>query len=75
MIVMVSLLKKEGVGRESISITIVKNKALLEPCREKTCFSHVRTTKVHPRSLISTFVFRYLDSTIPILAKSKIPRL
>ena len=28
-----------------------------------------------PRSLISTLVFRYLDSTIPILAKSKISRL
>ena len=29
----------------------------------------------HPRSLISTFVVRYLDSIIPILAKSKISRL
>ena len=28
----------------------------------------------HPRSLISTFVVRYLDSTAPILAKSKISR-
>ena len=29
----------------------------------------------HPRSLISTFVVRYLDSKIPVLAKSKISRL
>ena len=29
----------------------------------------------HPRSLSSAFVFRYLDSIIPILAKSKISRL
>ena len=29
----------------------------------------------HPRSLISTFVVRYLDSIIPILAKSKVSRL
>ena len=29
----------------------------------------------HPRSLISTFVVRYLDSIIHILAKSKISRL
>ena len=29
----------------------------------------------HPRSLISTFVVHYLDSTITILAKSKISRL
>ena len=30
---------------------------------------------VHPRSLISTFVVRCLDSIIPILAKSEIARL
>ena len=29
----------------------------------------------HPRSLISTFVVRCLDSIIPILAKSKMSRL
>ena len=29
----------------------------------------------HPRSLISTFVVHCLDRIIPILAKSKIPRL
>ena len=38
-----------------------------EPRHEKTCFSH-------SRSLISTFVVRYLDSIMPILAKSKITR-
>ena len=31
----------------------------------------MRTTKAHPRSLISTFVVRYFDSIIPILANSK----
>ena len=30
---------------------------------------------VHPRSLISTFVVRFLDSTIPVLAKPKMSRL
>ena len=34
----------------------------------------MRTTKVHPRSLISTFVVRYLDSMICILAVSKVSR-
>ena len=29
----------------------------------------------HPRSLISAFIVRWLDSTIPILAKSEISRL
>ena len=29
----------------------------------------------HPRSLISTFVVRFLDNLIPILAKAKISRL
>ena len=37
---------------------------------EKNCFSHM-----HLRSLISTFVVCYLDSIIPIVAKSKISRL
>ena len=42
-----------------------------EPQHEKTCFCHMRTTK----ALISTFVVRCLDSTIPILAIPKISRL
>ena len=51
-----------------------------EPRHEKTCFSHYANNKdadqpAHPRSLISTFVVRCLDSTIPILAKSEISRL
>ena len=45
------------------------------PHHQKTCFSHMRTTKVHSHSLISTFVVRYLASIISILAKSKISRL
>ena len=28
--------------------------------------------RIHPRSLISPFIVRYLDSVIPILAKAKI---
>ena len=48
-----------------------------EPRHEKTCFSQMRTIKVpvHPCSLISTFVVRYSNRIIPILAKSKISRL
>ena len=38
-----------------------------EPRHEKICISHM-----HPRSLIITFVVRYLDSIIHILAKSRI---
>ena len=45
-----------------------------------THMSHVMWKPVlaiceHSRSLISTFVVRYLDNIIPILAKSKISRL
>ena len=46
----------------------------IEVGQEKTC--HMRTTKAQIRlcihSLISTFVLRFLDSTLPLLAKSKI---
>ena len=45
---------------------------LFEPHHEKNCFSHVNNKgadqPAHPCSLISTFVVRYLDSIIPILA-------
>ena len=44
---------------------------LYEPRHEKTCLCHMRTTKVQ----IITFVVRYLDSIIPLLAKSNISRL
>ena len=46
-----------------------------EPCHEKTCLCHMRTTKAQISlciRLISAFVVR---SLIPILAKSKISRL
>ena len=51
-----------------------------EPRHEKTWFNHNANNKgadqpAHPRSLISTFVVHYLDSIIPILAKSKFSRL
>ena len=56
------------------------NFKIMEPRHEKTCFMPYTNNKgaaqpAHPRSLISTFVVRCLDSIIPILAKSKIPRL
>ena len=39
---------------------------------EKSCFCHMHSTKIQVslRSLISAFVVLFLDSTIPILAKS-----
>ena len=55
---------------------------LNEPCHEKTYFCNTRNANnkgadqpAHPRSLISTFVVRCLDSIIHVLAKSKISRL
>ena len=51
---------------------LIKLAQLYEPCHEKTCVCHMRTTK-HPRSLISTFVvcclcsIIYLVSTLAIL--------
>ena len=58
----------------------IGNQITYEPRHEKTCFSHMRTTKVHislhiPRSLISNFVVRILDSIISIFAKSQVSRL
>ena len=50
-----------------------------ETCHEKTCLCHMQPTKMqislHIHSLISTFVIRCLDSIIPIVATSEIPRL
>ena len=51
-----------------------------EPRHEKTCSSHMRTTKgedqpAHPHSLISAFVVRCLDIITSFLAKSKISTL
>ena len=51
-----------------------------EPCHEKTCFSHMWTTKVQIslriRAVwsISTFVVCCLDSIVPIVSISKISR-
>ena len=44
-----------------------------EPRHEKTCFCHMRITKAHISSLITTFVIRCLDSIIVYI--SKISRL
>ena len=46
-----------------------------EPRHEKTCLSHMRTTKVQISLRIRTFFFRYLHSIVPILAKSKMSKL
>ena len=46
-----------------------------EPCHEKTCFSHMRATKVDLRSLISTFVVCCLDSIISLVFISEISSL
>ena len=48
-----------------------------EPCREKPCLRGLQTTKgadqpVHPRRLISAFVFRLLESIISRLTTNEI---
>ena len=48
------------------------------PQREKTCLRWFANNKgadqpAHPRSLISAFVIRYLESTVVKLASCKIP--
>ena len=53
---------------------------IIQPGHEKTCLIPYANNKgadqpAHPRSLISAFVVRCLDSVVPILAKSKISRL
>ena len=50
---------------------------IIEPRRKKTCFCHIRTTKVQisPARMISTFVVHFLDSIIPLLAISEISSL
>ena len=52
-----------------------QNKVIIEPRHEETCFSHMQTTKSHPRSLISIFVVHCLDSMILLVSISKIPSL
>ena len=52
----------------------------MEPRREKTGFLHMRKTETQisfavTAKLISAFVFRYMDSTIPFLPKYKISSL
>ena len=42
-----------------------------EPQSEKTCLWCLRTTKVHPRSLVSTLVIRLLVSIVSKLATSQ----
>ena len=56
------------------------NSNACEPDHEKTCLMPCANNKgadqsAHPRSLISAFVVRCLDSLIPILAISKVSRL
>ena len=54
--------------------------SIIEPGHEKMCLMPYANNKgadqpAHPRSLISTFVVRCLDSITPLLALSKISRL
>ena len=51
-----------------------------EPGREKMCLIAYANNKgadqpAHPRILINTFIVRYLDSIVCVLAKSKTSRL
>ena len=52
---------------------------IFEPRHEKTCLCHMRIKRVdqpaHPRSLISVFVVRCLDSIISLVSISKISSL
>ena len=52
-----------------------KGKSNSGPHHEKTCLCNMRTTKAHPRSLISAFVVRCLDSIIPLVSISTISSL
>ena len=55
-----------------VTVEEKKNLKTYEPRHDKTCFCHMRTTKAQiSLRLISAFVFRCLDSIIPLLAKSK----
>ena len=53
---------------------------LFEPGHEKTCLMSYANNKgadqpAHPRSLISAFVVRCLDSVMSLVSVTKIPRL
>ena len=50
------------------------SQSLYEPCHDKTCFCHVRTTKAQISLRICAFVVRCLASIIPVLAISKVSR-
>ena len=59
---------------------VLRSHIFYEPCLEKICFTPYANNKradqpEHPRSLISAFVVRWLDSIMSILAKSIISRL
>ena len=59
---------------------LIELSAVIEPHHEKTCIMlHANNNDAdqpaHPSSLISAFIVRCLDSTIPTLAKYKISRL
>ena len=77
----------EGQGKSSIAPTFSKRgynkstngKIVLGPGHAKTCLMPYANNKgadqpAHPRSLISTFVVRCLDSMICILAISEVSR-
>ena len=59
-------------GTHLIGKNLLRGVENYEPHHEKTCLCHMRTTKVHLRSLISAFVVRCLASIIPLLAIAQI---
>ena len=61
------------------TLIVQRNKNIYGPGHAKTCLMPYANNKgadqpAHPRSLISTFVVRFLDSMICILAMSKVLR-
>ena len=64
---------------QTVKNEIRRCRTLIGPRCEKTCLMSYASNKgadqpAHPRSLISAFIVCCLDSTIPILAKSKVSR-
>ena len=65
---------EKGVGRISMR---VRNDSIVGPRREKTCLRRFANNKgadqpAHPRSLISAFIFRVLESIISKRATNEV---
>ena len=55
---------KYQVVRKMLQVVVVVSPTLVEPCHEKTCLCHMRTTKAQ----ISAFVVCCLDSIISLVS-------